>query len=118
MWRRVCSRACSSDYDKFVYENFEKIGAHIDDARISKAFSIKELKRKVSPDVWSKLTAGDPLFRHKDLEDIGDMEDARPHKSKYLKGHLSRPAAILDERQRKAKRMSLDFENDEERLKK
>jgi hypothetical protein len=118
MWRRILLRAKSTgDYDKFIYENFEKIAGHIDDARINKRFSIKELRRKVSPELWSKLTMGDPLFKVKDLDDIGEMEDVTPHKSKYLPAHLTRPAAILDERQRKAKRMTMDFEADEERVK-
>ena len=101
MLRRICVRMASSkskDYDKFFTENIEKIEKHMQDARVSKAFSIRELKKKVSPEVWEKITEGDPLLKMKELEDIGSMEDVTAHKSKYLPAHLTRPAALLDER--------------------
>ena len=86
------------------------------DSRSFFNFSIKELKKKVPPEVWGKMISQDPLLKIPELEDVCDIADAIPHFHKSLPPHLSRPAILLDERQRAAKRLTLEFMKTEPQL--
>ena len=103
-------------YDPAVIERLSKDKTLDFDGRALYNFSMKELKRRVSPDVWSKITAQDPLFKIPELEDVCDIEDVIPHFHSTLPPHLSRPAILLDQRQREAKRMTLEYMRKEKAL--
>lgn len=90
--------------DKLIKGNYDEI-----DGRALYGFSLKELKKRVSPDVWATITANDPIFKIPELQDVCDIEDSLPHFHHSLPPHLSRPALLLDERQRAAKRMTLEY---------
>lgn len=79
------------------------------DGRALYNFSLKELKKRVSPEIWGKISSQDPLLQIPELEDVCDIEDALPHFHHTLPPHLSRPAILLNERQREAKRMTLQY---------
>mmetsp|Transcript_4879 Transcript_4879/g.4759 ORF Transcript_4879/g.4759 Transcript_4879/m.4759 type:complete len:416 (+) Transcript_4879:3-1250(+) len=116
---RLLRRFSSSDlYSIDTYEKIRKIGTDYDDARAYDAFSMKEFKKHVTPEEWAKITANDPLFKMPELEDLWDIQDLKPHFYKHLPPYLQRPAIALDERQRAAKRMTLEWAKGEKDLKK
>lgn len=103
-------------YDPSVIEKLFKDKSMEIDSRALYNFSMKELKKRVTSDVWSKLTAGDPLFKIAELEDICDISDVIPHFHHTLPPHLTRAAALLDQRQREAKRVTLEYMKTEKAL--
>ena len=123
MWKpsriaRLPSRKFSQDlYDPQLIEKLRQMGNDYTDSRAFDNISLKELKNRVPPDVWAKITATDPIYKMPELEGLHDIQDVKAHAHQYLPPHLSKPAVMLDERHRTAKRMTLDFIREETTLK-
>lgn len=79
------------------------------DARALYNFSFKELKKNVSAEVWAQIVKDNPFYDIPEFYEINDFEDIIPHFHHTLPPYLSKPAVVLSELQRAAKKMTLDY---------
>jgi hypothetical protein len=119
MWTRRLCRAFSKDdiYSPDVLRLLEKIGNNYADGLALDNFSIRELRKRVPPEVVERVIGKDSVLNHPDFAEFCDFADVTAHDHKLLPPHLSRPAIMLNERQVAAKRMTLDFIKAEKTLK-
>lgn len=113
---RLFRRFSTDIYSPENLEKIRKIGTDYEDATIFDSFSMKELKKRVSPEEWAKITQNDPLFKMPELQDFWDIEDLKPHYHVDLPVYLQKPAIALNERQRQAKRLTLEWIKTEQAL--
>lgn len=104
-------------YDSQNLEKFKALGHDYADARTFNNFSIRELKKRVPQPLWEEITKGDPLYSNPELADIWDIQDVKPFAYKYLPAYLTRPAIALNQREREARRLTIEFSKQEKELK-
>lgn len=112
LFRRVVDYYEKSNLDRILNtKTLEDI-----DARALYNFSFKELKKHISPEVWSKIVKENPLYDIPEFYEINDFEDVVPHFHHTLPHVLSRPAIMLTDIQRAAKKMTLEYMKKETEL--
>jgi hypothetical protein len=120
MWRRSffpLRKFASDPYDPEFLRRILSLGNNYSDARAFDEYNFVELKKRVSPEIWNQITMNDELFKEIGMQ-ITDFQDVKPIDSKYVPPSLSRPAFLLDERERRARRLAVDFHLSEKSLKK
>ena len=114
----VLSRSFADD--KLRPELVQKLldmGQDYADARSFRSFSYKEMKKAIPAELWEKVTKDDPISKYPELTNFTDVDDVLPQNNPRLPPHLTRPIILLNERQAKAQRMTLDFSKKEYKLK-
>lgn len=115
-----CLGARSFAEDKLRPELVQKLidmGSDYADARAFRHFTYKEMKEKIPPDLWAKITKDDPIEKYPELAEFLDLDDILPQNNPRLPPHLTRPALLLSDRQLTAQRMTIEFTKKEGRIK-
>jgi len=115
-----CLGARSFAEDKLRPELVQKLidmGSDYADGRAFRHFTYKEMKEKVSPELWAKITKDDPIHKYPELAEFLELDDILPQNNPRLPPHLTRPALLLNDRQLAAQRMTIEFTKREGRIK-
>lgn len=116
--RCLCARSFAED--KLRPELVQKLidmGTDYADARAFRHFTYKEMKEKISPELWAQITKDDPIQKYPELAEFMDLDDILPQNNPRLPPHLTKPAILLNDRQLQAQRMTIEFTKREGRIK-